>query len=138
MQAAWTQAAWTRHDRPRPTLARGGRGRRAGASPAGEGGRSRRAAGGRRAGAAAAGPQGRGRGKRAAGGPQGAAAAGGRRAGAAGPQGRGRRGAAGPVTLTTAELNAVAQAYVWFAVNRDVEPALVLRRLMQRSLKKGK
>lgn len=134
MQAAWTRAAWTRHDRPRPTLARGGRGRRAGASTAGEGGRSRRAAGGRRGRAAAAGPQGRGRGKRAAAGPQGAAAAGGRRAAAAG----GRGGAAGPVTLTAAELNAIAQAYVWFAVNRDIEPALVLRRLMKRSIKKGK
>jgi hypothetical protein len=40
--------------------------------------------------------------------------------------------------LTAAELNAVAQAYVWFAVNRDIGPALALRRLMRRSLKKGK
>ena len=117
------------------------RGRAAGHSPHGQGGRGRRAAGGRRAGA---GPQG-GRGRAgAAGGRRGAAGAagqGGRRAGAAGPgpQGRGRAAAgAGPVTLTAAEARAIASAFQWFAVNREGESAVALLGLLKRSFKKGK
>lgn len=104
------------------------RGRAAGQNPRKQGGRRAGAAGGRRAAAGAAGQGGR------------RAAAG---AGAAGGQGRGRRAGAGaagagPVTLTAAEARAIANAFQWFAVNREGESAVALLGLLKRSFRKGK